>query len=421
MPLKIKRELMIICAALSRNIPLKLKRDLIVAYALLFNLVLGVGLATSFLAIYLDGKGISLVNIGIIYAIGSCVGAGIRFLSGSYVDCHGRKKLMMLGALGYPLFAFGLLFATRSEHFILLNVCMEFLGAMFWTAYAAHLFDILDKHKEGIEIGWRNIVVYTSAAAAPLLAGCLIRYLGYPALFSIGGLICIIGVLLVFFVREGNLSKCKPIEHEYAEIWKIKGFKTILALAALNNFIWAFWAIYMPILLKNEGVSDLRIGLILSSVMIFGAVMQIPLGRMTDKYSIRWLVIPGFLFMFLMGAGFLLAKNYISQLVARTLHGVAVDASWWPGFAVLARITQKREHGGASAIVMSVATLAYALASWLGGIFTEAYGIRLVLWASSVLALIVGLICLFVRFTDRPTRTLYRRHHLVQVHGHRHK
>jgi MFS family permease len=401
--------------------PLKIKRDLIVAYAILFNLILGLGLATSFLSIYLDEKGISLVNIGIIYAIGSCVGAGIRFLSGSYVDCHGRKKLMMLGALGYPLFTFGLLFATRSGHFILLNALVEFLGAMFWTAYTAHLFDILDKHKEGIEIGWRNIVVYTSAAAAPLVAGLLIKYLGYPALFSIGGLICIIGVLLVFLVREGELSKCRPIEHEYSEIWNIKGFKTILILATLNNFIWAFWAIYMPILLKSEGVSDPRIGLILSSVMIVGAIMQGPLGRLTDKYSIRWLVIPGFFFIFLFGWSFLAIRNYFSQLASRTLMGVAVDASWWPEIACLARITQKREHGGASALMMSVATLAYALASWLGGIFTETYGIRLVLWASSVLALIVGLICLFVKFTDKPERTLYKRHHLVQVHGHRHK
>ena len=277
----------------------KIRRDLVIVNVLLINIVLGAGLTTSLLSVYLDKMGISLTNVGIIFAFGAIIAGFLRLPIGCAVDCFGKKGFVILGAVGYPLFAIGVALARTVPQFIGLDIMIEIFAAIFWTAFSAHYFDLLSKGNEGIEIAQKNMFHYGAASMAPFLAGLIADRLGFANLFYISALIAAIGIpIAVLSIKEHNKCKTcfsfKSLEQEYKDVFKIKGFKTILFVLLVNNITWSFWAIYMPIYLVNHGFNFSEIGLIITGIWVSTMLIQIPIGKAIDKFPAKWILIPGF-------------------------------------------------------------------------------------------------------------------------------
>ncbi len=396
----------------------------LLASLLMFNVVFGVSLSTSLLSLYLSRVGVSLVDIGAIFAIGALVGALFRIFVGAGTDHLGRKRFIQAGIIGYILFALGLIAASRVFHFVALNLLLEISGAIFWTAYSAYFFDIVRKGKEGVDIGARNVVLYSSSAAAPLLAGFAARYLGFNILFLISAAIIFAGFLFATLMSETVKTKSVHIEDfskEYFDIINLKGFKTIFAIIFISNFIWTFWYIYMPIYLDNSGLSVDKIGLILTSMIGIGALLQHPLGRQMDVKPAKYILIPGFFIIWLFGLSFFAFKNFYAFLVNRIILGFGFDASYWPAVSIFARITPKKEHGGGWALLMAGASAAYGIGALVGGWLTQHFTIELVLQGVSFLSLAIGILIIPNKFLSGKGTSVFKKHHLIHITNHRHK
>lgn len=399
-----------------------MRDDYIKANAVLFLTTLGYGITTAFLSVYLADRGISLLGIGLIFAVGSIIAGLFRVPIGLVVDCLGRKKFLILGAIGYPLFAIGLIYASTVSHYIALNLFVQFFGAIFWTAFTAHFFDIMSQGKEGMAMAGRNIVLYSASASAPILAGIIATRLGFTNLFAIGAAIAASAIFVALTIKDFNHSRklCYDIlQTEYSCLLKIKGLALIAALIFVVDFTFVFWGIFMPIWLQQQGISLAAIGLILTINLIIGMLIQIPLGKAIDKLPVRNILIPGFLLFWLGGMVFFSLRNYFSYLAGRIMLGVGSDASYWPAVGMLAKLTPKVDHGGAVALIFGLSTALSGVGALLGGILTEQFGIPKVLWAISFIPLIVA-ICLFWPEILKKKGTQFHKHHHYRAHVPRH-
>ena len=400
-----------------------MKKELLLANILLLNIVLGVSLVTSLLSVYLNQIGISLANIGFIFAFGAILAGFLRLPIGACVDYLGRRNFIILGALGYPIFAIGIALSKTTLHFIGFDIVLELFGAIFWTAFSAHYFDILSKGKEGVEMANRTAMQYTAVAAAPFLAGLIADRLGFTNLFYIGALISAVGVpIAAATIKDHSKNKglicLTDFGKEYKQIMKIKGLKTLFAVLFMNNFTWTFWAIYMPIFLDQKGFSFTQIGLILSATLGAGALIQYPLGKAIDKLPAKYILIPGFGLIFLGSLVFFSLSNYFSYLAGRVVAGLGWDLSYWPAYGVFARITPKKEYGGAWAVLMAGMAWAYGIAALVGGFLTENYGIEKVLYISGVLALLTGLALISSKVLSQKGRKHLKSHQIMNHRGH---
>ncbi|MFH0868917.1 MAG: MFS transporter [archaeon] len=367
-----------------------MKAEQIKADSILFLNTLGYSLTTALLSVYLSGRGISLANIGVIFSVGIIIAGLFRVPIGILVDCMGRKKFMILGSIGYPLFAVGLIFANKVPHFTFLNIFVELFGAVFWTAFSAHFFDIMSSGKEGAALGVRNLVVYSASIAAPLLAGVIATNFGFTSVFAIGAAISASAILIALGVKDHNHKKqlCYNVMHtEYSEIFKIKGLPLIAAIIFVGDFIFVFWSIFMPIWLLQAGVSLEAIGFILTTNLIVGALLQIPLGKAIDKLPVRYILIPGFLLFWLGGILFFAFRNYTSYIFGRILVGSGSDASYWPAVGMLAKLTPRVNNGGVVALIFGLSVALKGAGVLIGGVLTERFGIQNVLVAVSFIAL----------------------------------
>lgn len=399
---------------------IKLKKDLVIANLFLLNIIFGISLITSLLSVYLNKIGISLTNVGLILAFGAILAGFLRLPIGYAVDRYGKKKFIILGAFGFPLFAIGLTIAKTVPHFIGLDILLEIFGAVCWTAFSAYYFDLLSKGREGAELSQRNIGYYLATAAAPFTAGLIADNFGFANLFYTGALICMSAILIaaVYIKSDGHRQfiKFKKLEDEYTDILKIKGFRASLFVMFMNNFTWTFWVIYMPIYLNNHGYSFSQIGFIITVMWIVGAFMQIPLGKAIDKFPVKWLLIPGFGLVFLGGLIFFSLKQYITYIIGRAVSGIGWDLSYWPAVGLFAKSTPKKEHGAAWAALTAAMAIAYGIGSITGGFLTDRFGIEKILYFAMFLALASGIIVIFSKTLAGKGQKFYRRHHILRSH-----
>ena len=403
--------------------PMFHNKKFLLAIVLMFNISFGVTLTTSLFSLYLDKVGISLAGIGLIFAIGALIASIVRLIVGACTDHMGRKKFIIVGAIGYVVFIISIIFSQTTSQFATVNLLAELSGALFWTATNAYFFDILRRGKEGIEMGTRNTALYASSALAPLIGGLVVKNFGFNFLFIASGLIVFAGLLLALTLKE-TITKTSRVglrefEKEYRDIFKIKGFKTVTSIIFISNFIWTFWYIYMPIYLSNLGMSIDKIGLILTVMLGAGAVLQKPMGRLIDSKPAKYILIPGFFLIWLGGFFFFAFKNFASYMIGRAILGVGVDASYWPAIGVCAKLTKKRSHGGSWALMTTGAAIAYGIAALAGGFLTQAFGIAHVLMGASAVALIVAILIIPNKFLAKKGTSKYGKHQFVHLQNHR--
>ncbi len=392
---------------------------LLPSYLLAIFINLGNGLALSFLSVYLSSINISFTNIGMIYAVGAVMGGFVHIPLGNWLDRHGRKAMLLLGILGYGAYSFGLVLATQTAHFIFLGILLELVGAIFWTALYAHMFDLMSYEHVGEQLGKRNAIIFAIGAFAPFIAGFLITQIGYINLFYLSAAICLAGLpLALFTITDAKVKKTKDnMLEEYQELSKVKGFNAILALLFVHTLIWGIWYIYMPIYLASQGMTTSLIGLIIFGYWMVSAATQYHMGKLMDRVPAKWIIVPAFLLIWLGGFLFTRISGFISALINRSVMSFGFDAGWWPAITELSRILPKQFHGAGFSLQAGAAAVAFAVASVVGGIFADAYGILPVLVVSSWVALIVALV---IAPTKHFEEILNHHTHKMHTEAHRH-
>lgn len=399
-----------------------LNKKLFVADAMLLLLSLGYGLVASLLSVYLDSIGVSLANIGIIFSLGIIIGGLIRIPFGTLIDNVGRKRFILFSMLGYPIFSFGLFFASNMYHFVGLNVLLEISAAIFWVAFSAYYLDSMDKGSEGTEMAVRNTVSFGVGAITPLLAGLIVDILNFRYLFLIGGVIGLFAIPIALLLKDNkhNITQ-KSMTSEYETLLNKKGIHTILILVIALNAVIALWYIYMPIYLHDLGFSLGMIGAIIAAFNGVSALIQIPLGKLIDNLPARYLIVPGFFIAWIFGLFFLATKRVFVMALSRVALEVGTDMCYWPGIAALSRMTSRLNHGGAWALLQAVNALSFGIIAVVGGYMAELHGIQSVLAFTSWLSLFIGLAFVPSAVLSRRGFVNRHRHFFMQRMGHKNR
>jgi MFS transporter, DHA1 family, multidrug resistance protein len=401
-------------------------KKLILGALCAFNVVLSFTLVSSFLPIYLDSLGISLVNIGLIFAFGAMIAGVLRFPFGTMSDRIGRRPLMLFGAIGYPLFALGIIFARTTPHFVGIRILIEIFGAIFWMGFWAYIFDMVHRGSEGIDIARTNIVIKLGQISAPVMGGLIIAYYGFTHLFFLGAAVGLVNILFISLVirddKKQGIGTFEQIEHdvvsEYKHLVNMKKFRTLVTIGVLHNVAWCIWWVYMPIYLRGEGVSIQQIGIMLSFVYLVSLLIQYPQGKAIDRFPSKYIIIPGFFLVWISGYAFLLMKDVIGYTIARAAMSIGFDMEWSPLVARISHLTPRKEHGGTTGLFRAANAITVGVVIIIAGYLADIYGIKIVLWGASSFAFIVGLGLLFVtKGIMAKGRSLKHKHHLTNLHA----
>ncbi len=193
-------------------------------------------------------------------------------------------------------------------------------------------------------------------------------------------------------IRSEQLTP-QPLWQDIKRILKQdKSFTNFLISRFFSQFglmATAFYAVYA---VNNLKVSSLQVGLMTSVLLITQVVMNPLLGRLSDKWSRKWVLVLG---AFSAAASAILAlviKNPELFFLVFVLTGVAATAFWTIGITISLEFgdeSQRPTYVGMANTLISPATI---LAPLLGGLLADSFGYSVTFITSAVLALISSFI-----------------------------
>lgn len=242
-----------------------------------------------FFALYLTSRfGVSMAQVGVLFAVYSVSSMVGSTLGGGLADHFGRKRMILFGLIFSSLSALSMGLVDKFSAFFLLAVSVGVLSDVAGPAHQAMVADLLPEAKRADGYGIIRIAFNISAVIGPAIGG-LLAARSYLYLFIADAAISILTAIFVAVV----LPETKPAAqvHEerpsllrtmggYGKVVRDSAFMFFLGAVVLQVFAYANMNTTLGVFLRDErGASTEIYGLLLSMNAIMVVLLQFPITR----------------------------------------------------------------------------------------------------------------------------------------------
>lgn len=262
----------------------------------------------------------------------------------------------------------------------------------------------------GAQSAAANLFASLGAYLAGLLLVTLKPPFDFASCFFITGGLYLISWFFLSSTREqpriipSEQLTPQPLWHDIKRILKQdKSFTNFLISRFFSQFglmATAFYAVYA---VNNLKVSSVQVGLMTSVLLITQVVMNPLLGRLSDKWSRKWVLVLGTLSAAASAILASVSENPELFYLVFVLTGVSATAFWTIGMTISLEFgdeSQRPTYVGMANTLISPATI---LAPLLGGLLADSFGYPVTFITSAVLALISSLILIALVKDPRST------------------
>ena len=345
----------------------------------IFTSMLGMGIVIPFMPIYAKELGATGVSIGFFFA--SFPLAQILFmpLIGRLSDRHGRKAFIAAGLLLSSLMSLVYVSAPNIVYLTLGRFFQGIAVALIIPISTAYVGDLAPAERRGELMGIFNLALTSSIGVGPLLGGWVSDTYGMALSFYLmGGLNGLAFLFVLFFLYETR-SPHTEVQRSpsYRELLRRPSVRGITLYRMVTSIQMGLWFSFLPLLaVELLQLSQSRIGIIMATYMLVNSLVQIPFGRMADRYSKRLLIIiSGYLASFAF-VTILFSAGFWDLLLISAFTGI-MGALAGPALTALA--AGEGKQGGMGAM-MGVLNMALSVGMMLGpvvaGMLSDIVGLR---------------------------------------------
>jgi len=156
--------------------------------------------------------------------------------------------------------------------------------------------------------------------------------------------------------------------------------RTALLIAIISSFLVPFVSsavnVALPTIGKEFGCNALTLGWITTSYLLASAMFLVPLGRLSDIYGRKRLLIGGMSIYVIASFLCIIAGSASFLIVSRCLQGIGAAMFFAPSLAILVSVFPKSERGKALGITIATVYLGLSAGPSIGGIMTQQLGWR---------------------------------------------
>jgi MFS family permease len=264
-------------------------------------------------SIYINSLGASEIQIGILTAISSGLGAFFAMATGWIADRRDKKTIFLIGAL---LGLFVPLVYLVADVWVWLICAFAFEGVrigVILPAWSAMYANSIENNVRGTVYGIANTLTILPTILAPLIGGVVVTHFGGLTVDGIRPLYVMQFVTLLLtwvyvfkFLKREHSNRTPDNEllfsmflKDYKTILTIKGAKTWLTMKMLGavsvGLAGPFWILYAATVLQ---ASSLTIAFMVTSRLLTHLIFSPFIGRLVDQFSRKKLIVGARFIMF---------------------------------------------------------------------------------------------------------------------------
>ncbi len=315
-----------------------------------------------------------------------------RPVFGSFIDCKGRKFVLVTGAMIFVIVS--VLYNIASSVFLL--ILLRLINGIGFSAHTSAsgtiASDLTPKSRLAEGIGYYGISIIIGTAIGPALGLYLSIHSGYKFMFLWVLIIWVMGLLFSLLIQY---EKKIPIEN--AKVKNIIFFEKTSLLPSLVMFFVSltFGSViaFLPSYGLAREIEHIGSFFIVYSIAVF--ISRLTTGKLADKHGFRIVLIPSLAALFLSMVTLAFASTLAVVLMAAVFFGIGFGTAYPLTNAIVIKLCPETRRGAATSTLLAAMDIGIGFGALVWGVVLEVTGFTTVYLASSACAVLSILVYIF--------------------------
>jgi len=287
---------------------------------------IAIGIVITIIPIYSIKLGANQVELGVIVACYAAAYLVASPLIGRASDRFGRKNVLVCGMLGYSMAMLLFALVNNPLELALVRIFQGITDVSYWVVPIALVADLYPRTELGTSLGKLTTSQYAGLSVGPLVAGAFVEFLGFPWPFYICALIvCLTVTIMHVAFRRKLLQPQAPPQRSEERLVEETSRPSIVPYVGIVAGAICYGVVFSQLIVYATGILGrvLMVGALVTGYYLINAIVQAPVGRLSDLVERRYIIVFAFAISAL--AFFLLTVTAaVSTLIIATLlAGVA--------------------------------------------------------------------------------------------------
>ena len=356
---------------------------------------LGGAMLYPFFALYLTRKfGVSMTEVGVLFAVFSLSGFISSTFGGALTDRMGRKGIIIFGLIDSSFSAVAMGLVDSFGAFFVLAMTVGILSDVAGPAHQAMVADLLPERQRAQGYGIIRVAFNLSATIGPAVGGFLAAR-SYLSLFIADAVISLITALLVRRFLPETKPKARPDAPEESFAGTFVGYLRVLRDVPYLLFLGACFLmtiVYINMnttlgvyLVDTHGIAESGYGYILSLNAAMVVLFQFGITRRIEKRPPLLMMAVGTALYAVGFAMYGFVATYTLFMLAMVIITIGEMVVAPVGQALVARFAPEAMRGRYMAVFGYTWGVSFALGPYLAGQVMDNYDPRLLWYACGVI------------------------------------
>ncbi|MEG3055606.1 MAG: MFS transporter [Methanoculleus sp.] len=368
------------------------KRIYNVLFISVFATMLGLGVVSPLLPIYAKDLGATGIWLGIIFSAFALSRSIFMPIIGRISDRRGRKWIILTGMFAYAVLSLGYLIAGSVYSLTAVRLAHGIASAMVVPIAMAYIADLSEKGKEGSHMGNFSISMFLGMGMGPLLGGFLNDAFGMPSVFyAMAGLSAFATILVAISLpeaRSGSLEDPVTKPAPIREIFRLPVMRGVMIFSFLSALGRGGMMVFVPVFAPLIAISPFEVGVVLSANTFLMALLQVPIGRLTDTGNKVALIVTGSALIAISLAAIPLSGSFWPLIATTSLIGVGGAIQQPSIMALTVDVGRTIGMGTSMGAYNTVFGIGMIIAPLLGGAFMDFVGVEAVFYVGGAISLL---------------------------------
>lgn len=316
---------------------------------------------------------------------------------GTIADHFGRRRILVLASVLFVVFSLAYGIVPWLPVVLLIGIIHGAIWSALLSAAGAIMTDFIPVSRRTEGLAYWGLAPTAAIALAPAV-GLWIHRFGWFALCA--EIAALSAVMAVWAARiPGGTERVATAFPRTSELWDWTVIRTTLSLAVVS-FGYGGITSYVALLSRERGITPESLFFTVFAISV--VVIRVLTSRLGDRFGPKVLLYPAFVAMPIAFAVLAFAGNRLQMVVAATLFGIGMGASFPSFMTFVVANTDDARRGRTFGSVIWAFDTGIGLGSIVIGAVGGQYGLK------TAFLLAAGLACLAIPIFVTTSRTLVR-------------